>query len=105
MVSTCLADHPKVGTGAGDGVEAGFDTAYETSSCGFSAALHKHEKAAFDSPDQGKLVAYRQRRLTRALKSALPNDGLMQKRQQRRRHSHEWDAGTSRSGVVIIGNK
>ena len=29
----------------------------------------------------------------------------MQKRQQRRRHSHEWDAGTLRSGNVITGKQ
>jgi hypothetical protein len=76
-VSTCLTAHPKVGTGAGDGVEAGFDTACETSSCGFSAALHKHERLRSIRPDQGKFLTNTQRQLTRALKSALPKDGLM----------------------------
>jgi hypothetical protein len=44
MVSTCHAAHPKAETGAGDGVEARFDTACETPQLRLFGGFAQHER-------------------------------------------------------------
>ena len=59
MVSTCYTAQPKAGTGAGDGVEARFDTALRNLQLRLFGRLCTTRKAASDSPDQGKLLKIR----------------------------------------------